>query len=85
MANGFVEKDTFLNADQETRDALLWDMFSAIYHGQGVCQKEVFGRLKILENSKMKNAVVNTSVSGVAGFFGGFIAILTKPFMGGPG
>lgn len=91
MANGFVKKDTFLGAEQETRDALLYDMLSTTHDAivsdkaeiKG-CIKKVDDRTRKLENRKIKDTAIATTTSAIAGAIGGFVAVITKPFMGGP-
>jgi|GEM_PF-3206030 len=72
-------RDTFVGADRETRDKMLFDMFTATHDSIKTDHK----RIKVLEKRKNTDTLIGTSISAVTGLFGGAIAVLTKPWWGG--
>lgn len=67
-----VTKDTFVEADEKTKDALTYDIFNAIYGMQCLQTEKCDKRFIRLEKRKKRD----TAQSAGTGFLGGLMGML---------
>lgn len=89
---GGISKDTFVQADSQTRAALLFDILShmsdKMCHQPELCQSqqeacmrkmaEVERRVEKIQESHNSELKKNSVLAGITGFFGGAAAMIVK-------
>jgi len=74
---GGISIETFIGADQETRDKIIFELLTEIKNKQVAQIAKCEPRIKRLENNKLVDNVRAT----IGGIIGGIIAVIGKGFI----